>query len=74
MANGIKLGALPGWTKSSYTVTNACVEVRSTEPTTLDVTDSKYRWNREGAPVVTLSPAAFTSLVSFAAADPNVTG
>lgn len=62
----IKLGAQPNWTKSSYTVQNACVEVRSETTATLDVTDSKFRWGREGAPVMQLSPAAFSSLVEFA--------
>jgi hypothetical protein len=68
----IKLGAQPGWTKSSYTVQNACVEVRSTDPASLDMTDSKFRWGREGAPVMSLSPDAFASLVALAAADARV--
>lgn len=59
----IALGGTPDWTKSSYTVTNACVEVRSQEPTSLDITDSKFRWGRKGAPVLKVSPAAFTALV-----------
>ena len=62
----IRLGGTPNWTKSSYTVQNACVEVRSEQPTSLDITDSKFRWGREGAPVLNLSPAAFSSFVSFA--------
>lgn len=62
----ISLGGTPDWTKSSYTVQNACVEVRSTEPTALDITDSKFRWGREGAPVMSVSPDAFASFVSFA--------
>ena len=62
----IKLGDTPNWTKSSYTVQNACVEIRSEQPASLDITDSKFRWGREGAPVMSLSPAAFTSLVEFA--------
>ena len=71
----IRLGELEDWTKSSYSgATTACVEVRSPEPTSLDVTDSKFRRNHEGAPVVALSPAAFSSLVAFAAADSRVTG
>lgn len=74
MANKIKLGGQPGWTKSSYTGANgACVEVRSPEATSLDVTDSKFQWGREGAPVVKLSPAAFTTFVAIAAADGRIT-
>ena len=68
----IALGGTPDWTKSSYTVQNACVEVRSAVPSALDITDSKYRWGREGAPVVSLSPAAFTSLVAVAKAAGSV--
>lgn len=59
----IALGGTPNWTKSSYTVQNACVEVRSEQPTALDITDSKFRWGREGAPVLNLSPAAFSALI-----------
>ena len=59
----IKLGGTPDWTKSSYTVQNACVEVRSEAVASLDITDSKFRWGREGAPVLSVSPAAFTALV-----------
>lgn len=59
----IKLGGTPDWTKSSYTVQNACVEVRSEAAASLDITDSKFRWGREGAPVLSVSPAAFTALV-----------
>lgn len=69
----IKLGCQPDWTKSSYTVQNACVEVRSTRPTSLDITDSKFRWDRGDAPVFSVSPSAFAGLVAFAAADPGVT-
>lgn len=60
----IKLGAHTEWTKSSYSQQNACVEVRSTRPASLDVTDSKFS---SGAPVLSLSPEAFTALVGFAA-------
>ena len=59
----IALGGTPNWTKSSYTVQNACVEVRSEQSTSLDITDSKFRWGREGAPVLNLSPAAFGALI-----------
>lgn len=68
----IQLGGTENWTKSSYTVTNACVEVRSTQPASLDLTDSKFRWDRPGAPVMSVSPAAFTALVGFAAADTRI--
>lgn len=61
----IKLGAQPDWTKSSYTNNNgACVEVRSETPVSLDITDSKFQWGRRGdAPVMALSPAAFSAFV-----------
>lgn len=60
----IKLGSQPNWTKSSYTVTNACVEIRSTEPASIEITDSKFRWDRPGAPLVAVSPSAFSALVA----------
>jgi hypothetical protein len=63
----IKPGGTPDWTKSTYTVQNACVEVRSTHPATMQITDSKFRWGRDGAPVMAVSPAAFTALVGMAA-------
>ncbi len=59
----IKLGDQQDWTKSSYSVTNACVEVRSTEPSTLSVSDSKFHGDRR--PQITVSPAAFTALVDM---------
>lgn len=58
----ISLGNQKTWMKSSYTVTKACVEVRSTEPTSLDLQDSKFYGN--GSPVVTVSPEAFAALVA----------
>lgn len=62
----IKLGAQPDWTKSTYTNGNgACVEIRSEQPTTLEITDSKFQWGREQAPVARVSPAAFTALISM---------
>lgn len=64
----IKLGG-NDWSKSTYCANATCVEVRSTEPAALEVTDSKFA---KGALSVRLSPAAFTALVDFAAADARV--
>lgn len=61
----IKLGKLPDWTKSSHTVQNACVEVRSEEATSLEITDSKFRWDRGEAPVMKISPKAFADMIGF---------
>jgi hypothetical protein len=59
----IKLGAHKYWTKSTYSGGNgACVEVRSTQPTALNVTDSKIADTSE-RPVLTVSPSAFTAFV-----------
>lgn len=60
----IKLGAQPEWTKSTYTIQNACVEIRSTQPATVEITDSKFRWDRPGAPLMTVSPSAFAAMVA----------
>jgi hypothetical protein len=61
----IKLGQHSEFTKSSYSTGNgACVEVRSTVAASVDVQDSKHRTGT--SPIVSLSPAAFTSLVEFA--------
>jgi hypothetical protein len=61
----IKAGALPDWTKSSHSGGNgACVEVRSTEATSVEVTDSKFRASRSGAPVFKVSPVAFSAMVA----------
>jgi len=64
----IKLGAQELFT-SSYTVTNACVEVGSNAPDAVQVTDSKFNHSETGRrakPSMSLSPAAFTALVEFA--------
>lgn len=58
----IKLGAQPPVT-SSYTNLNACVTVGSDRPDAVQLGDSKIGHELMN---VTLSPAAFTSLVSFA--------
>lgn len=61
----IKLGAHPDWSKSSYSGPNgACVEVKSTDVSAVSIQDSKHTGGT--SPVVSLSPAAFTALVSFA--------
>lgn len=61
----IKLGGHDQFTKSSYSGGNgACVEVRSTVVSAVDVQDSKHQSGK--SPIVSLSPAAFTSLVEFA--------
>ena len=66
----IKLGAHGEWTKSSYSQQNACVEVKSTDVAAVDISDSKTKGS--GRPQFSVSPAAFTSLVAFAAADNRV--
>lgn len=59
----IKLGAHGDWTKSSYSQGNgACVEVRSAEPTTVSVTDSKVD-DSPARPAFSVSPAAFSALI-----------
>jgi hypothetical protein len=71
----VKLGATEPFT-SSYTVTNACVEVGSSAPTSVEVSDSKFNHTAAGRAAKTamrLSPGAFTSLVAFAKADQTVT-
>lgn len=61
----IKLGQHADWSKSSYSGGNgACVEVKSTAVTSVDIQDSKHLAG--ASPIVSLSPAAFTSLVEFA--------
>jgi hypothetical protein len=60
----IALGAHKDWTKSSYSQGNgACVEVKSTVPTAVDISDSKFSGTR---PAFSVSPAAFTALVTYA--------
>jgi hypothetical protein len=51
---------------SSYTVTNACVEVGSDSPDRVLVADSKFNHTEQGLAAKTalaLSPAAFTALI-----------
>lgn len=60
----IKLGAQAEFTKSSYCANATCVEVRSTEPTAVQVIDSKH--GAGTSPVLSVSPAAFSALVGFA--------
>lgn len=62
----IKLGSHETWTKSSYSVQNACVEVRSTEPTALSVSDSKET-KAVDRTHFSVSPSAFSAFVGFAA-------
>lgn len=60
----IKLGSHTDWTKSTYSSPNsACVEVRSTAPLSVSLTDSKLT-DGPARPVVDVSPAAFGALVS----------
>lgn len=60
----IKLGAQGAWTKSSYSQGNgACVEVRSTVPTAVSVTDSKVA-DSPARPSFSVSPEAFSALVA----------
>ena len=61
----ISLGSHSTWTKSSYSTGNgACVEVKSTVVSAIDVQDSKH--SDGTSPVISFSPAAFSSLVTFA--------
>lgn len=62
----IKIGAHSEWTKSSYSQQNACVEVRSTEPTVLAVSDSKETKAADRTHL-RVSPSAFSAFVGFAA-------
>lgn len=58
----IKPGAQAEFVKSSHSGGNgACVEVRSAEPTVIDIQDSKHTAGT--SPVLSVSPAAFTALV-----------
>lgn len=62
----IKLGDHVNWTKSSYSTGNgACVEVRSTRPTAVALTDSKIK-DTPARPSFSVSPQAFAALVGFA--------
>jgi len=61
----IKLGNAEMRT-SSYTVTNACVEVGSDSPSRVLIADSKFNHTDAGRAAktsLTLSPAAFTALI-----------
>lgn len=61
----IKLGAHDEWTKSSYSQGNgACVEVRSTQPTAVRVSDSKFTGTAR--PEFAVSPEAFEAMVRHA--------
>lgn len=65
----VKLGATEPFT-SSYTVTNACVEVGSSAPTAVEVGDSKFNHSDVGRATkftVALSPQAFSAFASYAA-------
>lgn len=62
----IKLGAHMDWTKSSYSVQNACVEVKSTEATSVQISDSKFKDTVR--PSFSASPAAFSAMVGFVSA------
>lgn len=59
----IKLGAHEGWTKSSYSVQNACVEVKSTEAVAVRISDSKFKDTVR--PEFAASPAAFEALIGY---------
>lgn len=62
----IKLGAQDSWTKSSYSTGNgACIEVRSTDPSALAVSDSKETTAVERTNF-RVSPGAFSAFVGFA--------
>lgn len=57
----IKLGSHRQWTKSTYSTGNgACVEVRSDEPSVLNVKDSKV----DGGPVLNVAPGAWAAFVT----------
>lgn len=57
----IKLGAHTSWTKSSYSGGNgACVEIKSTIATAVDVKDSK----QTDGPQLRFSPDAFAAFVA----------
>lgn len=59
----IKLGEHDKWTKSSYSTGNgACVEVRSTVPAAVSLTDSKVA-DTPARPSFSVSPAAFSALI-----------
>lgn len=59
----IKLGAHEDWTKSSYSGPNgACVEIKSTAPDAVRVSDSKIVTDR---PEISASPVAFAAFVAF---------
>ena len=64
----IKLGEHDSWTKSSYSTGNgACIEVRSTVPTAVSLTDSKVE-DTPARPKFSVSPAAFAAFVEHARA------
>lgn len=66
----VKLGATEPFT-SSYTVTQACVEVGSSAPAVVEVADSKFNHTAAGRAAKTavrLSPQAFGAFTAFAAA------
>lgn len=60
----IKPGAQAEFVKSSHCANATCVEVRSPEPTAVQVIDSKHTAGT--SPVLSVSPAAFTALVESA--------
>lgn len=62
----IKLGGHTDWTKSTHSQQNACVEVKSTEPTAVRISDSKFKDTKR--PEFSASPAAFSALVGFVSA------
>lgn len=61
----VRLGDQPYFT-SSYTNANACVEVGSNSPASVQVADSKFNWSEDGLAAKTalsFSPAAFAAMV-----------
>lgn len=65
----VKLGDTKPFT-SSYTVTNACVEVGSSTPASVEIGDSKFNHSDVGRAAkftVALSPQAFSAFASYAA-------
>jgi len=65
----IKLGDQEFVTSSYTNATGACVEVGSDSPAAVQMSDSKFNHSEEALaakPVMTLSPAAFASMVAFA--------
>jgi len=62
----IRLGSQDAWTKSSYSTGNgACIEIRSTDPSALAVSDSKETTAVERTNF-RVSPGAFSAFVDFA--------